>query len=130
MEVDENLKSDILKEVKPIIESAIAKVAVAAVGGLIASFVATNISRRGLTGDTNIHPTEETVIASKADIAASEAEGKLAQDKVTAVEGEVKASEMDATAASGEATAAESGAAAMRTKAGAADIETKGLKMT
>jgi hypothetical protein len=36
----------------------------------------------------------------------------------------------DAAASNGEATALDSGAAAARTKAGAADIETKGLKMT
>ena len=129
MDVDDDLKKDIIEGVTPIIATAATLVA-GAVISKIAEYIATNITRSGLAGDINIHPTEDTVAISKVEAAASEVEGKLAQDKVNAVAGDVKASELEATAAGAEATAADSGASALRTKAGASDIEVKALKMT
>ena len=129
MEVDEDLKKEIIDGVTSIIKMATALVA-GAVASKIAEHIVTNTTRSNLAGDISIHPTEDTVAISKVEAAASEVEGKLAQDKVNAVAGDVKASELEATAAGAEATAAESGASALRTKAGASDIEVKALKMT
>jgi len=129
MKVDEDLKKDIVAGVTSIIGTATALVAVA-VAGKIADFIVTNTTRSNLAGDMSIHPTEDTVAISKVETAASEVEGKLAQDKVNAVAGDVKASELDAAAATAEATAADTGATALRTRGGASDIEVKVLKMT
>ena len=129
MEVDADLKKDIIDGVKPIIATATALVA-GALASKIADYIVTNTTRSNLAGNTSIHPTEDTVAISKVETAASEVEGKLAQDKVNAVAGDVKASELDAAASTAEATAADAGATALRTKAGASDIEVKALKMT
>jgi hypothetical protein len=63
-------------------------------------------------------------------VGAKKTEGTLKPDSLSLSKGEVAANTTDAVAAAGEATALESGATAVRTKAGAADIETKALKMT
>jgi hypothetical protein len=130
MELTNDLKKEILKEVGPIIGSAAAAGIVAAAGSALMGMMAINYHSSTMTGDTSIKPTDDETTISKVEAAASETEGKIAQDKVAAVEGEVKASETEARASTGEATALESGASALRTKAGATDIETKALKMT
>ncbi|MDR2483788.1 MAG: hypothetical protein LBD55_00125 [Treponema sp.] len=130
MEVDQETKDAILKDVAPIIGGAVAAMCVAAVAAEVTQLLATNLKQSGLTGDSSIKPTDDETTVSKSEVAASETEGKVAQDKVAASEGEVLANETEARASTGEATAAESGASALRTKEGASDIETKALKMT
>ena len=130
MDVDESMKKDILEATAPIIASATTAALVAAVGALIDSLLAINMTTSTMAGDKGIHPTEDNVSARKSEVATSEAAGKLSQDKVSARNGDLAASKTDAAAQNGEATALESGAAAARTKGGAADIETKALKMT
>ncbi|GHV91025.1 hypothetical protein AGMMS50268_15280 [Spirochaetia bacterium] len=130
MTVDPKMKSSISSATGPIIASIGTAALVAAVGALIAELLMINFSQSSLVGDKEMHPTKDEMAASSSEVAASEKEGKLAQDTVAGVNGEVKASETEAKAQTGEATAAESGASALRTKAGASDIETKALKMT
>ncbi|MDR2521622.1 MAG: hypothetical protein LBC72_03585 [Spirochaetaceae bacterium] len=130
MELTDDLKKGILNNVGPIIASSMAAGLVAAAGAAIAEMVATNYHSSTMEGDTSIKPTDDETTISKVETAATETEGKVAQDKVAASEGEVKASETGASAVADEATALESGATAARTKAGAADVETKALKMT
>jgi hypothetical protein len=130
MELDDNMKKQIAEEVGPIIGSSMAAGLVAAAGAAIMEMVAINYHSSTMAGDTSIKPTDDDTTISKVETAVTETEGKVAQDKVAATEGEVKASEVEARASSGEATALDSGATAARTKAGAADIETKALKMT
>jgi hypothetical protein len=130
MEVDKATEDTIKEKIAPILTSFAATAIVAGVGAILAQLLVTNYKSSSLIGDKEIHPTGDEVNISKTDTAASETEGKLAQDKVSAVNGDLAASETGAAVSSGEATAAESGATAARTKAGAADIETKALKMT
>ncbi|MDR2632720.1 MAG: hypothetical protein LBC51_03740 [Treponema sp.] len=130
MDIDPVMKDEILSDTGPIIASASTAALVAAVGAIAASFLVINYQNSTMAGDTGVHPTNDDVAVSKVETAASETEGKLAQDTVAGVNGEVKASETEARALTGEATAADSGASALRTKAGASDIETKALKMT
>jgi hypothetical protein len=130
MELDDELKKQITEDVGPIIGSSIAAGLVTAVGAAIMEIVAVNYHSRTMAGDSSIKPTDDDTTISKVETAVTETEGKVAQDKVAATEGEVKANEVEARASSGEATALDSGATAARTKVGAADIETKALKMT
>jgi hypothetical protein len=130
MDIDANLKTEILNATGPIIASASVAALVAAAGAVAASFLVINYQNSTMAGDTGVHPTNDDVAVSKVETAAAETEGKLAQDTVAGVNGEVKASETEARALTGEATAADSGASALRTKAGASDIEVKALKMT
>lgn len=130
MNVDEDMKTEILNTTGPIIVSASASALVAAAGAAIASFLVINYQNSTMAGDKGLHPTNDDMAASKVETSAQETEGKLAQDTVAGVNGEVKANETEARASTGEATAADSGASALRTKAGASDIETKALKMT
>lgn len=110
--------------------SALAMAVTAAAGKIISSLVVTDVEETNLAGKKELHPTQDSTSVSKTDVAASETEGKIDQQGVAAQSGEVKASNTEAAAQTGDATALESGAIAARTKAGAADIETKALKMT
>jgi hypothetical protein len=130
MELTDDMKTEILDEVGPIIASSMAAGLVAAAGAAIIEMVAINYHSSTMAGDTSIKPTDDETTISKVETAATETEGKVAQDKVAASEGEVLANETEARAFTGEAVAAESGASAIRTKEGATDIETKALKMT
>ncbi|MDR2404738.1 MAG: hypothetical protein LBD78_12035 [Spirochaetaceae bacterium] len=130
MEMTDDLKDSILSATAPLIGSLTAGLLVGLAAKAIESLLVTNYSASTPAGETGVHPTDNGTAISKADVAGTEAEGKLAQDKVAGANGEVKASETEARALTGEATAAESGVSALRTKAGASDIETKALKMT
>lgn len=116
--------------VAPIVGSVLAASLAAAAVDLIAKLVVTNVKESDVSGDRDLKPTEQKTAVSKSEAAASETEGKLSKDGVSGQDGSIKANETEAKASTGEATAAEAGAQAMRTKAGAADIETKALKMT
>ena len=121
----------LLKELAaPIVGSVMATAAVAAAVAIITKLVVTNYKRNDLTGDTEMKPTDDDVAISKVESSASGVDAALSKDEVTGVDGDLSAAQTEALALTGEATALESGAAAARTKAGAADIETKGLKMT
>ena len=128
--MDKETQESIEEAVGIIAGSALAMGLVAAASKIVASLVVTDVEEKNLTGTKELHPTQDSTTASKADIAASEKEGKIDQKGVAAQSGEVKASNTDAAAQTGEAKAADSGASALRTKAGASDIETKALKMT
>ena len=130
MELDQDTKDTIIKEVTPIIASTAAAACVSAVIGELAMLVAINYKESSLAGDREIKPTDDETTISKSEVAAAESEGKVSHNGVNGQEGEVKAAETEALASTQEATAAESGASALRTKAGASDIETKALKMT
>jgi hypothetical protein len=128
--MDTEVKEAIEEMAGAIGTSVLAAVAVGVAGMVIKSLVVTDVEDNALTGKKELHPTKDEVAVSSVDTAATETEGKVAQDTVAGVNGEVKATETEARAATGEATAADSGASALRTKAGASDIETKALKMT
>jgi hypothetical protein len=130
MELDQEMKDGIKEEIGPIIGSAVAAGLVAAAGMALLSMSATNYKSSDLTGDKEIHPTQSNTSASKVETSAKDTDASLAKDEATAKDGDLSANRTDAAASSGGATAAESGATAARTKAGAADIETKSLKMT
>lgn len=130
MEIDAKTQKAIQDIVKPIVTSMAAFAAVGAITSVVSKLLVTNVKESGLTGDTEMKPSEKEVVVNKVETAASETEGKLAKDSVSAQDGSIKASETEAKAVTGEATAAESGAQALRTKAGASDIEVKALKMT
>jgi hypothetical protein len=128
--LDPEMEAAVREAVKPLVTSAAATAGAALLAGGIMALVGINYKKSTMAGDDEIHPTKAETDISKADTAAAETEGKLAQDTLAGVNGEVKASETEARAMSGDATALEGGATAARTKAGAADIETKALKMT
>jgi hypothetical protein len=129
MDVDEDTKSAILAEVGPAVGSALAVGLVAAAGAALLELIATNYEEDTMIGKKELHPTEQELAVSKSDVTGSEVDGSLSADSATISEGEVGASSLEATAQDAEATASESGATASRAKAGAADIETKALKM-
>jgi len=129
MKVDEDLKTRILKETAPLMASASTAMLVAAVGAL-ASYIGFNIKSSDMTGDKNVQPTKDDVSASKVEASAKDTGASLAKDEVKAKDGDLSAAKTDAVVSAGGATAMEAGATAARTKAGAADIETKALKMT
>jgi hypothetical protein len=130
MELDEKTKDAIYEKVGTLIGSMAAGIVVGAAIAILAKLIAVNYKSSTMAGDQELSPTKDEVNISKVDAAASETEGKLAQDKVSGVNGDLAANETDANASTAEATAADSGASALRTKAGAADIESKALKMT
>ena len=130
MALNNDQKKMIKDAVKPIVKSAMTMAVVGAASAVIKNLTVTNYKKTGLTGDTEMKPTEDEVAISKVESSASGTEAALAKDEVTGVDGDLSAAQTEAAAATGEATALESGATAARTKAGAADIETKGLKMT
>ena len=130
MALDPTTKAAIEAAVTPIATMATTTMLTAALKQGIKMLSTTNYKNSNLTGDTNMKPSEKNVAISKAETAASEAEGKLAKDGVSAQDGNIKAAETEAKASTGEATAAEAGAQAVRTKAGASDIEVKALKIT
>ncbi|MDR2865196.1 MAG: hypothetical protein LBV68_06290 [Spirochaetaceae bacterium] len=129
-ELDKETTQIIIGAVAPLIASAVFAVGVATAEAIIEMVAATNYEDKGLTGNTEIHPTSDQVNISSSDVAASDKEGKLSHDTVSAQSGDIAAAATDADAANAEATAADSGATALRTKAGASDIEVKALKMT
>ena len=130
MALDEETTKQVKEVVGPIVKSALAAALVGAAAAAITKLTVTNYKRSGLTGDTEMKPTEDEVAISKVESSASGTDASLSKDEVTGVDGDLSAAQTEAAAATGEATALESGATAARTKAGAADIETKGLKMT
>jgi hypothetical protein len=130
MELDRNMKAGILSQVTPILASVGAVAIVGAAAAVLAQLSAVNYKSSAMTGDTEIHPTGNAVNISKVETSAKDTDASLAKDEATAKDGDLSAMRTDAAASNGEATAMDSGAAAARTKAGAADIETKGLKMT
>ena len=130
MALDEKTK-DMIKDIAgPIVTSAASMALVAGLTSLIESLVVTNYTSSDLTGNKEIHPTEDNTSISKVEATAKDTDASLAKDELKVKDGDLSAAKTDANALTTEATAAESGAAAARTKAGAADIETKALKMT
>ena len=129
MEVDAGMQKQILEKTKPLIIAMSTALLVAGVGAILLH-VGVNIKSSTMKGDSNIAPTEDKTVASKLEVAAKDTDASLAKDEVKAKSGDLSAVNTDAMATTGEATALESGATAARTKAGAADIETKALKMT
>ena len=130
MALDPTTKAAIEAAVTPIATMATTTMLTAALKQGVKMLSTTNYKNSNLTGDTTMKPSEKDVAISKAETAATEAEGKLAKDGLSAQDGNIKANETEAKASTGEATAMESGAQAMRTKAGASDIEAKLLKIT
>jgi hypothetical protein len=130
MEIDADTQAAIKKITEPIIKSVGVGAAVAVAAGIIASLIVTNYKNSSLKGETELHPTRDDASMSKVETSAKDTDASLGKDEVTAKDGDLSATRTDAAASSGGATAAESGATAARTKAGAADIETKALKMT
>ena len=130
MALDPTTKAAIEAAVTPIATMATTTMLTAALKQGVKMLSTTNYKNSNLTGDTTMKPSEKDVAISKAETAATEAEGKLAKDGLSAQDGNIKANETEAKASTGEATAMEAGAQAMRTKAGASDIEAKLLKIT
>ena len=130
MELDDKTTSMIKKAVTPIVVSATTATIVGAAFIAIKYLTATNYKQSDLTGDKGLHPTKNDTIVSKTEATAKDTDASLAKDEVKAKDGDLSAAKTDGNAMTTEATALESGAAAARTKAGAADIETKALKMT
>jgi hypothetical protein len=130
MALDDKAKAKIAAAVAPLIGSLATAGLVAGATAIISKLTAVNMKSSTMAGDTEMKPTEDKVGLSNVDVAGMETEGKVMQDKVAGANGDVKGDQMEAKAMTGEATAMESGASALRGKAGAADIETKTLKMT
>jgi hypothetical protein len=130
MEVGQELTGKIQKAVGPLVGSAVAAMAMAAGVALIEKLLVTNVHESNLTGDKELHPTNDEASLSKVETSAKDTDASLAKDEATAKDGDLSAMRTDAAASNGEATALDGGATAARTKAGAADIETKALKMT
>ena len=128
-EVDAELEKQILQNVGPIIGSASVGLLVAGIGALL-MYLGINMKSSTMKGDSNIQPTKDDVSVSQVEATAKDTDASMAKDELTAKDGDLSAAKTDAAASDGEATALESGASAARTKAGAADVETKGLKMT
>ena len=124
------LKDALIKLATPFITAAGTTALVAGAFYVFELLTATNHKMSDITGDTDLKPTEDKVSISKVEASAKDTDAALAKDEVTGKDGDLSAMQTEAAASTGEATALESGAAAARTKAGAADIETKGLKMT
>ncbi|MDR3170105.1 MAG: hypothetical protein LBU17_00590, partial [Treponema sp.] len=80
--MDKKLQDGIKGAITPIIESAVMAAAVSAVTAIIADLVVTNYKKHDLTGDTELLPTKDKATMSESEVAASETEGKLAQDTV------------------------------------------------
>jgi hypothetical protein len=130
MDLTDDMKGKIAKEVMPLVAGSIATMAVGAVAEVLMDMVAINIKSSTMAGDNSVHPTKDEAAINAVGVGAKKTEGTLKPDTLALSKGEVSANTTDAVASAGEATALESGAAAARTKAGAADIETKALKMT
>jgi hypothetical protein len=130
MEVDDDLKGQILGAVAPIVGGSLAAGLAALAASELLALVTTNHEMDTPAGKVELHPTNAKTAMSSTEVEGSKTSGSLAKDDVGAVKGEVAASETEAAAAVQEATAADVGATASRTKAGASDIETKALKMT
>jgi len=130
MALDEKTTKMIETAVAPIVGAAMSAALVGAALAALKMLVATNYKSSDLTGEKAMHPTKDEMVASKVETSAKDTDASLAKDEVKAKDGDLSAARTDAAASNGEATALESGAAAARTKAGAADIETKSLKMT
>jgi len=130
MELDEEMTNMIKQSVAGVVGSTMASAAVGAAMAMLAQFVVTNYKSKNLTGDTGMHPTENDAAMSQVEATGKDTDASLAKDEVKAKDGDLSAAKTDANAMNTEANALEGGAAAARTKAGAADIETKGLKMT
>jgi hypothetical protein len=130
MELDDDMKGQILADVAPLIGAPLAGGLVAAAGAALLALISTNHEMDTPAGKVELHPTGQNTTMANSEVAGAETEGKLAKDEVDAVNGEVKAAETEARASTGEATALTGGAAALRTKVGASDIETKALKIT
>jgi len=129
MEVDAEMEKKIQEKTKPLITAMSTALLVAGAGALL-MLVGINIKSSSMKGDSSIAPTEDKTVASKLETSAKDTDASLAKDEVKAKSGDLSAVNTDAMVSTGEATALESGATAARTKAGAADIETKALKMT
>ncbi|MDR3356764.1 MAG: hypothetical protein LBO04_06205 [Spirochaetaceae bacterium] len=130
MEVDDDLKAQILAAVGPSIAAPLAGALVAAAGAALLDLITTNHESDTPFGKQELHPTGEDTTMADSEVTGAATEGTMAKDEVSAANGEVKAAETEARATTGEATALTGGAAAVRTKAGASDIEVKALKMT
>ena len=130
MALDEKTKELLKSAAGPIVTSAASIALVAGLSAVVEKLTTTNYKSSGLTGDKEIHPTEDSAAISKVETSAKDTDASMAKDELKVKDGDLSAAKTDANALTTEATAAESGAAAARTKAGAADIETKGLKMT
>ena len=130
LQVDGETESMVKDLMGPIIGSAMFAAVAAAAMAVITMLSVTNYKNNNVTGDTEYRPTENEANMNKVEVAAKETDGNLSKDEVTGVDGNLAASQLEGHASTGEATALESGATAARAKAGAADIETKGLKIT
>ena len=130
MNVEADTKTAILAAVAPLVGSALAAGLTVAAATAILELVTTNYESDTAAGKKELHPTEDELAVSKADVTGSEKDGSLSADSANVSEGQVKASSLDAKAQDAGATASESGATASRARAGASDIETKALKMT
>jgi len=130
MALDQETQDKIKAAVGPLVLSLGTAALFSAAADIIKSLVVTNVKESNLTGDTEMKPTGNDTTINKVETSAKDTDASLAKDEVKAKSGDLSAMNTDAMVTTGEATALESGATAARTKAGAADIETKALKMT
>jgi len=119
----------VVAAVTPIIGSAVMGALVGEIVSKIAELAVSNVHESDVTGDKELHPTDDEASLKKDQASGAENNGALAHDDVDAQKGGLKADELEADASTQEATALESGASAVRTKAGASDIEGKALKI-